>query len=130
MRFPWLPTLQFLIILGGLQAISTDVIESSQIDGAGLLKRIRYIDIPMAMGQIKLAIILTAIFMTQRFDLFLVLTDGGPGYSTMVPALHLYHSAFNFLEFGYASAIGVILFVIMMTLTVINLRYVGNDEDM
>ncbi len=129
-RFPWLPTLQFLIILGGLQAISQEVIESSQLDGAGLLKRIRYIDIPMAMPQIKLAIILTAIFMTQRFDLFLVLTDGGPGYSTMVPALHLYHSAFNFLEFGYASAIGVILFVIMMTLTVINIRYVGNDQDL
>lgn len=126
-RFPWLPTLQFLIILGGLQAISPDIIESSQIDGAGLFKRIRHIDIPMAAGQIKLAIILTAIFMTQRFDLFLVLTDGGPGYSTMVPALHLYHSAFNFLEFGYASAIGVILFVIMMTLTVINLRYVSNE---
>jgi ABC-type sugar transport system permease subunit len=127
-RFPWLPTLQFLIILGGLQAINTEVIESSQIDGAGLLQRIRFIDIPMSMGQIKLAIILTAIFMTQRFDLFLVLTDGGPGYSTMVPALHLYHTAFNFLEFGYASAIGVILFVIMMTLTVINLRYVQSDE--
>ena len=46
----------------------------------------------------------------------------------MVPALHLYHSAFNFLEFGYASAIGVILFVIMLTLTVINLRYVRSDQ--
>ena len=129
-RFPWLPTLQFLIILGGLQAISTDVIESSQIDGASLIKRILHIDIPMSMGQIKLAMILTAIFMTQRFEDFLILTDGGPGYSTMVPALHLYHSAFNFLEFGYASAIGVVLFVILLTLTVINLRYVRGNEEM
>jgi len=44
------------------------------------------------------------------------MTDGGPGYSTMVPALHLYQSAFNFLEFGYASAIGVVLFVVMLRL--------------
>jgi len=127
-RFPWLPTLQFLILLGGLQSIPPEVLESSQIDGAGLLRRIRHIDIPMIMGQIKLVVILTAIFMTQRFDLFLVLTDGGPGYATMVPALHLYHSAFNFLEFGYASAIGVVLFIIMLTLTVINLRYVQTEE--
>ncbi len=77
----------------------------------------------MARNQIALAMILTAIFMTQRFDLFLVMTDGGPGYATIVPALHLFHSAFNFLEFGYASAIGVILFVIMLTLTVLNLRF-------
>jgi len=76
----------------------------------------------MSLRQITLAMILTAIFMTQRFDLFLVMTDGGPGYSTMVPALHLYQSAFNFLEFGYASAIGVVLFVVMLTLTVLNLR--------
>ena len=121
-RFPWLPTLQFLIILGGLQAIPKEVLESSEIDGAGLFQRIRSIDLPMVRGQIMLAIILTAIFMTQRFDLFLVMTDGGPGYSTMMPALHLYHSAFNFLEFGYASAIGVILFVVMLILTLLNLK--------
>ena len=121
-RFPWLPTLQFLIILGGLQAIPKEVVESAKLDGADWLARIRYIDLPMVRGQLILAMLLTAIFLTQRFDLFLVLTDGGPGYSTMVPALHLYQSAFNFLEFGYASAIGVIMFVIMLGLTVLNLR--------
>ncbi len=128
LRFPWLATLQFLILLGGLQAISRDVLECAEIDGANLMARIQYIDIPLTMSQIKLVTILTAIWMLQRFDLFLVLTDGGPGYATMVPALHLYHSAFNFLEFGYASAIGVILFVIMLILTVLNLKYVHSEE--
>lgn len=121
-RFPWLPTLQFLIILGGLQSIPQEIHESSQIDGAGFWARLFFIDIPMTRRQITLAMILTVIFMTQRFDLFLVMTDGGPGYSTMVPALQLYQSAFNFLEFGYASAIGVVLFVVMLGLTVLNLR--------
>ena len=122
-RFPWLPTLQFLIILGGLQAIPKEVTESAKLDGASWLARIRFIDLPMVRGQLILAMLLTAIFLTQRFDLFLILTDGGPGYSTMVPALHLYQSAFNFLEFGYASAIGVIMFVIMLGLTVLNMRF-------
>lgn len=121
-RFPWLPTLQFLIILGGLQSIPKEIHESSQIDGAGFWRRLLYIDIPMTRRQITLAMILTMILMTQRFDLFLVMTDGGPGYSTMVPALQLFQSAFNFLEFGYASAIGVVLFVAMLGLTVLNLR--------
>ena len=121
-RFPWLPTLQFLILLGGLQAIPKEVHESAAIDGAGFWRRLFYIDIPMTRRQITLAMILTMIFMTQRFDLFLVMTDGGPGYSTMVPALQLFQSAFNFLEFGYASAIGVVLFVTMLALTVLNLR--------
>jgi len=121
-RFPWLPTLQFLIILGGLQTIPQEVHESAAIDGAGFWRRLFYIDIPMTRRQITLAMILTMLFMTQRFDLFLVMTDGGPGYSSMVPALQLFQSAFNFLEFGYASAIGVVLFVAMLALTVINLR--------
>lgn len=121
-RFPWLPTLQFLIILGGLQTIPQEVHESAAIDGAGFWRRLFYIDIPMTRRQITLAMILTMLFMTQRFDLFLVMTDGGPGYSSMVPALQLYHSAFKFLEFGYASAIGVVLFVAMLALTIINLR--------
>ncbi len=122
-RFPWLPTLQFLIILSGLQAIPKEVTESAKLDGANWPARIRFIDLPMVRGQLVLAMLLTAIFLTQRFDLFLVLTDGGPGYATMVPALHLYQSAFNFLEFGYASAIGVVMFVIMLGLTVLNLRF-------
>lgn len=121
-RFPWLPTLQFLVILGGLQAIPKEIHESAQIDGANFWQRLLRIDVPMARRQITLAMILTAIFMTQRFDLFLVMTDGGPGYSTMVPALQLYQSAFNFLEFGYASTIGVMLFVVMLGFTVLNLR--------
>jgi len=128
-RFPWLSTLQFLIILGGLQSIPKEVHESSQIDGAGFWRRLLYIDIPMTRRQITLAMILTMIFMTQRFDLFLVMTDGGPGYSTMVPALQLFQSAFNFLEFGYASAIGVVLFVAMLGLTVLNLRVSAGAVD-
>ncbi len=126
-RFPWLPTLQFLIILGGLQSIPQEIHEASQIDGAGFWRRMLFIDIPMTRRQITLAMILTMIFMTQRFDLFLVMTDGGPGYSTMVPALQLFQSAFNFLEFGYASAIGVVLFVAMLGLTILNLRVSAGD---
>jgi raffinose/stachyose/melibiose transport system permease protein len=128
-RFPWLPTLQFLIILGGLQSIPKEIHESSQIDGAGFWRRLIYIDIPMTRRQITLAMILTMIFMTQRFDLFLVMTNGGPGYSTMVPALQLFQSAFSFLEYGYASAIGVVLFVAMLGLTVLNLKVSAGAVD-
>lgn len=128
-RFPWLATLQFLILLGALQKIPRDIMESTQIDGASVFARIRDIDIPLIMPQIKLVVLLTIIFMVQRFELFLVLTDGGPGYATMVPALHLYHSAFTYLEFGYASAIGVVLFVVLLASTILTLRFRREQEE-
>lgn len=121
-QFPWLATLQFLILLGGLQAIPREVIESATVDGARTLSRIRYIEIPYVAPQIAIVLVFTAINMVQQFALFLVLTDGGPGDATLVPGLFLYHSAFTFLRFGYASAIGVVLFVFLLILAVISLR--------
>lgn len=121
-RFPWLATLQFLILLGGLQAIPREVIESSTLDGAGWLSRARLIEIPYIAPQIAIVLVFTAINMVQQFALFLVLTDGGPGDATLVPGLYLYHSAFTFLRFGYASAIGVLMFIVLLILAVISLR--------
>lgn len=121
-QFPWLATLQFLILLGGLQAIPKEVLESSVLDGAGTLARIRHIEIPYIAPQIAIVLVFTAINMVQQFALFLVLTDGGPGNATLVPGLYLYHTAFTFLRFGYASAIGVLLFLVLLLLAIVSLR--------
>lgn len=121
-QFPWLSTLQFLILLGGLQAIPREVIESATIDGARALRRMWYIDIPYIAPQVAIVVVFTAINMVQQIALFLVLTDGGPGDATQVPGLYLYHSAFTYLRFGYASAIGVVLFLFLLVLTLVSLR--------
>ena len=58
----------------------------------------------------------------QGFQTQLLLTNGGPGYSTMVPGLHIYESAMTFDRMGYACAIGVVLFAVCLGLTYVNLN--------
>jgi raffinose/stachyose/melibiose transport system permease protein len=81
------------------------------------------------MGQIRLLVILTIIGVIQGYELILILTNGGPGYSTMVPGLHMYLSGFSFNRLGYACAIGLVLFLIILSLTLLNLKYLKASEE-
>ncbi len=120
--FPWIDAIAMLIYYAGLQNISGDVIDASKIDGASTWQRVLRVDLPLLFGQFKLLIIITTIFTLQNFGGMLVLTNGGPGYATMVPGLWMYQRAFQADRFGYASAIGVVLLVVMLALTWVNNR--------
>ena len=121
--FPWIGGLALLIYLAGLMAIPQDVLDSSAIDGAAGWRRIRAVDVPLLAGQVKLLAILTIIGTLQEFGSILVLTGGGPGLATHVPALHMYYQAFRFGHYGYASAIGLALFLVILAFTVANMRF-------
>jgi raffinose/stachyose/melibiose transport system permease protein len=122
--FPWVSGLNLLIYLAGLDAIPLELLDAAAIDGASRFKRILRVDIPMIMGQIKLIFIMTIITQLQNFQDILIFTNGGPGQSTFVPGLVLYHSAFYYSKMGYASAIGVSLFVVILIITTINMKYI------
>lgn len=122
--FPWVGGIGFLIFLAGLLGISKSVLESALIDGAGALKKFWSIELPLIMGQIKLVVILTFIGSIQDFGGILVMTGGGPGAATHVPALHMYYMAFRFDQFGYGAAIGVVLFILILALTVLNMKLI------
>jgi ABC-type sugar transport system permease subunit len=121
--FPWIGGLALLIYLAGLMAIPQDVLDSSAIDGAAGWRRIVAIDVPLVAGQVKLLAILTIIGTLQEFGSILVLTGGGPGLATHVPALHMYYQAFRFGHYGYASAIGFALFLVILAFTAANVRF-------
>lgn len=128
--FPWVGGVGFLIFLAGLLAIPQSVIESTQIDGAGSLRRFASVELPLLMGQLKLVVVLTFIGTVQEFGSILVMTQGGPGAATHVPALHMYYMAFRFSQYGYGAAIGVVLFLVIFGLTVVNLKLIrSNVED-
>ena len=114
--FPFMGTLQFLIILTSLQSIDSSILDASRIDGASILKRIFRIDLPLIMDKIILAIMLTIIGDFQAFTNFFILTGGGPGTSSLVPALYLYDAAFQRGTLGYACTIGVILAIISLAI--------------
>jgi len=123
-RFPYVSTLFFLILISKLEDVPTSVIEASKLDGASTWKRIFHMDIPMIMGAIKLCIILLIMDNMRSFAFFFIMTGGGPGTATEVPGLYIYKTAFHYMRFGYASAMGVILFLIILFLTYINTKFI------
>lgn len=126
--FPWVSTINMLLYLAGFEAISTEVIDAATVDGATGAAMFLRIELPLVMGQVKLIVVLTTIGVIQGFQSILVMTQGGPGYATMVPGLRLFNAAIpkshaaEAPQMGYGSAIGVILFIIIMAVTILNMR--------
>jgi len=115
-NFPWVASIGTLIFLGGLSQISSSVFDSCLLDGCSWLRRVVSMDLPLVMGQVRLLVILAMLGATQSFQIILVLTRGGPGYVTSVPGMTMYTRAFNTGQFGYASAIGLLLFILGLAL--------------
>ena len=120
--FPWISNLGFLIFLGGLQNLPKEILDASRIDGAGPVKRVFAIDIPLLLPQFRIVVILSGIYAVQNFIPILLVTNGGPGTATLVPGLDMYQSAFANDQYGYGMAIGTLLFVVMLIFTLIAMR--------
>lgn len=112
-----------VILLAGLQTIPSYLYEAAEIDGATRLQTYRRITLPMLTPIIFLCLILLIINSFQVFDLVNVLTEGGPGISTNVLVFRIYTEAFRYGRFGYASAISLVLFVIVLGIT--GLQFLG-----
>jgi ABC-type sugar transport system permease subunit len=123
MGFPWVHVLPFLIYLGGLMSIPPELDDAATVDGAGAWHRFVRIELPLLIGQIKLLVVLSVIDGFQGFYYILVMTGGGPFQSTTVPALEMYYAAFQDSSYGYACAIAIALFVVILAVTVVNLTY-------
>jgi raffinose/stachyose/melibiose transport system permease protein len=128
--FPFAGGIDILIYYAGLSGIPQSVNEAAMLEGCVGLRKFFYIDIPMVMSQIKLMLVLTVIAGVQTYESLFILTKGGPGFKTTVPALWMYYNAFSFQRMGYACAIGVCLFVIVFALTILNMRYVKSTEEL
>jgi multiple sugar transport system permease protein len=108
-----------VIYLAALQGIPAILYESAEIDGANAWQRFRYITVPMLTPATFFISIMLTITSFKVFDLILVMTNGGPGRATNVLVIHTYNTAFRQFRFGYSSAIAMVLFVIVMTITVV-----------
>ncbi len=128
--FPWVSGLNFLLYYGALQAIPGELLEAAKIDGANIFQRFFKIDLPMLASQTKLIITLCLINSLQVFETIFILTKGGPGTTTMVPSIMLYESAFSFKKYGYSSAIGIVMFIIILIVSAFNQKFLKNTETM
>ncbi|MFI5357284.1 MAG: carbohydrate ABC transporter permease, partial [Opitutales bacterium] len=128
--FPFVGGFEVLIYYAGFANIPESVSEAATLEGCVGLSRFFRIELPLVLSQIKLIVILTVIGGVQSFEAVFVLTQGGPGFKTMVPGLWMYYNAFSFQRMGYACAIGVLLFGAIFAATLFNLRYFRSAEDL
>lgn len=96
-------------ILAAIQGIPSEMIEASIIDGANAWQRFRYITVPAVRAITTALVALNIIWQFGSFGLVFVLTAGGPGGKTFVPALFAYNEAFKYGNFGYAASMGVVM---------------------
>jgi multiple sugar transport system permease protein len=117
-----------IVYLAALQSIGTSYYEAAELDGASRLQQFRYVTWPLLAPATFLLLILNVIYSFQVFDLIFVMTGGGPGFATTMLVQYIYQSAFITSEMGYASAMGMVLFVLVVGFTILQWRLSRQDE--
>lgn len=126
MGFPWVGAFGVLIYLAGLQSIGEEIYEAAQLDGAGPLSVFWNVELPLIATQVRINLILMTIHTIQGWEniyLFLGI-DGGPDGMATVPGLLIFREAFSRGLFGYGCAIGLVIFIITLGLTLVNNKFV------
>jgi ABC-type sugar transport system permease subunit len=119
-----------IIFITGMATLDREVYEAARVDGAGGIAMFRHITIPLLMRFIQFAFVLTLITgFTALFSLIFIMTEGGPGYATTTLEFFVYQTAFSNGDFGYAAAIGVVLFAIVFVISIAQIRILrGHGE--
>jgi len=112
-----------VIFLAGLQDIPKEVIESSEIDGAGPFRKLINIIIPMLKPTTFFVVLTTVIYSMQVFGQIYTMTGGGPQYSTLTLVQYLYFVGFRQFKMGYSATIGVVLFLVVIILYYLVLKF-------
>lgn len=124
--FPWAGGLTMLLLLAGMLNIDTSLEESARIDGANAFDIFKKIYLPLLIPQIKVISIMGMIGGLQSYSMQLVYTNGA--YNTMTPPYYMYKTAFMDGNYGYASAQGVVLFVIILIITILQQKFVNRVD--
>ena len=116
-----------LLLLAGLQNIDSSLYEAARIDGASAWRQFRPVTLPLLKPALLVALIFRTLDAFRVFDLIYALTGGGPGTSTEPIALYTFNALLQNLQFGYGSALSVIVFLITFGLAVVYIRFLGAE---
>lgn len=124
--------LNMVLFLAALQQVDKNLYEASYLDGANKVKQFWHVTLPMITPTVFLTLILTVIGSMKVFGQIYVMTNGGPGNHTKVLVYYIWENAFKLFDFGYASGIALVLFVIILFFTIIQWsarkRWVFHEE--
>jgi multiple sugar transport system permease protein len=105
-----------IIFLAALTGVPRELHEAAALDGAGAVRRFRYVSLPFIRGTMTTVVILLVIGGFNVFTSVLLMTGGGPLDQTQVPLTYMYRQAFTFLDFGYGSAISFLLTLVVLSI--------------
>jgi multiple sugar transport system permease protein len=117
-----------IILLTGLQGISSEVQEAARMDGASSWQRFRRITLPLMRRTIALALILSVAGSVLAFDQFYIIADGGPQNSTITAVYWIFSQSFVSFRLGYGAAMSMVLLAILVTISVVQLRLLRTPE--
>ncbi len=108
-----------VMLVAGMLGISEQYYEAAGLEGATIWQKFRYITLPELRPILVFIALMSIIGSFQEFDLFYMITSGGPGTSTHVTGYYMYQTAFSSMKMGYASAMSVVLFVVIFVFTLL-----------
>ena len=119
-----------IIFLAGLQDIPRVYYDAAKVDGAGAWRRFRSITLPLLKRTSVFVAVISFISAFQLFDPIFVMTQGGPANATTTTVYYIYQQAFQFLQLGYASALSVVLFFIIVLFSLLQLRLFRDESEL
>lgn len=128
MGFPWLPGTTALIVLSGLINIPSEVLEATRLDGCGTFRRIFVIDLSYLIGQIKYVVVFGVMGIFQDYSNQLLFAQK-VGTAIHVPAYYMYQLVNTNQSIGKASAIGVVLFLVIMVITAATYKFLNKKDE-
>ena len=125
----WTPLIM-MIVLSGLRALPTEIMEAAEVDGASFLQQLRYIILPLLRPVLIVALLIRSMDLLRYIDHIMVTTAGGPADATKIMAIRIYENAFRFFKLGYASTLAIVLLIVIIILGrfFINILKVESEE--
>ena len=118
-----------MLLMAGMQAIPQEIYESARVDGASWWSAEWNLTVPLLRRSIALSLIVSVVFSFLAFNQFFIMTDGGPGTSTVSVVMAIYDTAFADFNVGLASAMSVVLVVVVGLITFVQFRFLQGDAD-
>ncbi len=121
--------LTMMLLMAGMQGVPVELYESARVDGASWWSAERRITIPLLRRSIALSLIISVVYSFLAFNQFFIMTDGGPGTSTESVVMAIYQTAFADFNVGLASAMSIVLIIVVGLITFLQFRYLQGDAD-
>jgi multiple sugar transport system permease protein len=121
--------LTMMLLMAGMQGIPQEIYESARVDGASWWSMERKLTIPLLRKSIALSLIISVVGSFLAFNQFFIMTDGGPGTSTAPVVMSIFQTAFAQLNVGLASAMSVVLVIVVGVITFVQFRYLQGDSE-